>query len=43
MAKVATRHEVLNQWTIKDLLDCHELLDIELENAEYARRHPGGG
>lgn len=31
LAKVATLQEVETQWSIDDLMDCHEALDIELE------------
>jgi hypothetical protein len=43
VGKKASYEEICKKWTIKDLLDCHELMDIELEAEEYRRKHPEEG
>jgi hypothetical protein len=35
--------EIENQWTLGDLLDAHEVLDIQEEADEYHRTHPPKG
>lgn len=35
LAQVATLHEILTYWTITELYDCHEALDIKTEAEEY--------
>ena len=35
LCKVASLHEVKNNWTLYDLLDCHEALDIQVEAEDY--------
>jgi hypothetical protein len=40
LAQIVTKDEVETKWTIKDLLDAHEALDIQEEAAEYIEKHP---
>ncbi len=39
LARIATLDEVRKKWTLYDLIDCHEMLDIqaEAEENEYKR------
>jgi len=38
LAKVATLEEIERSWSINDLMDAHEALDIQQEAEEYAQR-----
>ena len=40
VGKKGTYEEICKKWTVPILLDCHELMDIELEAEEYRRKHP---
>ena len=37
VAKLATYQEVVKAWTVKELLDAHELLDVQHEAEEHYR------
>jgi len=38
LAKIATLEEIERAWSIGDLSDAHEALDIQQESEEYAQR-----
>lgn len=42
MGTKATLREVIKEWTVKDLMDAHELMDIEQAARKYAFDHPEG-
>jgi len=39
-ANLATKTEVEEHWTIADVWEAHELLDIERESQEWHEKHP---
>ncbi len=38
LAKVATLEEIERSWSLNDLMDAHEALDIQQEAEEYAQK-----
>ena len=38
LAKIVTLEEIERSWSINDLMDAHEALDIQQEAEEYAQR-----
>ncbi|MCK5316397.1 MAG: hypothetical protein KAJ55_00705, partial [Anaerolineales bacterium] len=41
LAKITTLQEIENHWSLCDILDVHEALDIQQEAEEYANRPKG--
>ena len=38
LAGIATLHEVEREWTLDDLMDCHEAMDIQAEQDDYIKK-----
>lgn len=43
LAKIATLEEIERSWTINDLMDAHEALDVQAEAEHYAHKNAGKG
>jgi len=42
VARIATLEEIDTHWSINDLADAHEALDIQQEAQQWAADHPKG-